>query len=127
MRGEKRKHCEGKAPQMAEPAIQALYQPRGSFQYRRPAQQRQPASRRVEDNLELNTNLTNIFCVIKDRNMVGDPELPKRPPRDVDRNKWCEYHRTVGHDTDDYNNLKLEIEKLIRVGHLRHFVQRSDC
>lgn len=66
---------------MAKPARQAAYYTRGSFEYLRPWQQRQPASRRDEDNLELNTNLTDIFCEIKDENMVGDLELAKRPTK----------------------------------------------
>lgn len=58
--------------------------------------------------------------------MVDEPEFPKHPPRNVDTNKWCEYHHTVGHDTDDCFTLKKEIEKLIKAEHLRQYVQRND-
>lgn len=47
-------------------------------------------------------------------------------PRDVDTNKWCEYHCAVEHNTDDLYTLKREIEKLIRAGHLKRFVQRNE-
>lgn len=58
--------------------------------------------------------------------MVDEPKLPKRPPRNVDTSKWCEYRRTVGHDTDDCYTLKREMDKLIKVGHLRRYVQKND-
>ncbi|KAJ1417963.1 hypothetical protein SESBI_16230 [Sesbania bispinosa] len=34
-----------------------------------------------------------------------------------DREKWCDYHRIKGHDTDSYWTLKAHIDKLIKEGY----------
>ena len=43
-------------------------------------------------------------------------------PTKKDTTKYCEFHRDHGHQTDDYIQLRKEIEYLIRRGHLRRFV-----
>lgn len=50
--------------------------------------------------------------------MKGDPN--KR-----NRNKYCRFHRDHGHDTDEYFDLKQQIENLIRQGKLRNFLGRD--
>ncbi|XP_027102845.2 uncharacterized protein [Coffea arabica] len=40
-------------------------------------------------------------------------------------NLYCLYHRDIGHETEDCNDLKREIENLIRQGHLKQFIRRS--
>ena len=47
--------------------------------------------------------------------MKGDPN--KR-----NRNKYCRFHRDHVHDTDEYFDLKQQIENLIRQGKLRNFL-----
>jgi len=54
-------------------------------------------------------------------------------PRPMDTQKgsmndrWCEYHKTRDCDTKDYRTLKVEIEKLIKLGHLaRYFDDKSN-
>ena len=42
-------------------------------------------------------------------------------PAKLDKNKYCRFHKDVGHDTDDCRQLKDEIEFLIRKGNLNHF------
>lgn len=74
----------------------------------------------------LNTNLASIYRETKDTNMIRDSEMPKRVPRNVHMNKWCEYHRAVGHDTNDCYTLKRELERLIKAGYLGRFVKRND-
>ncbi|GAV78231.1 hypothetical protein CFOL_v3_21699, partial [Cephalotus follicularis] len=39
--------------------------------------------------------------------------------------KYFRYHRDHGHDTEDYRQLKNQIEDLIRKGHLRKYVDRD--
>nr|XP_027088722.1 uncharacterized protein LOC113710074 [Coffea arabica] len=38
---------------------------------------------------------------------------------------YCAYHRDVGHETEDCNDLKKEIENLIRQGYLKQFVRKD--
>lgn len=125
-RVEKAKHQEKKAPHAAKQSRRTPYQPRGSYEYRCPWQQQHQVMRWEEASLVLNTNLADIYREIKDTNMVGDPEMQKRSPRNVDMYRWCEDHRTVGHDTNEWYTLKREIKKLIKVRHLGRFVQRND-
>ena len=46
----------------------------------------------------------------------------KSDPTTRDNTKYCEFHRDYGHRTDDYIQLKREIEYLIRHGYLRRFI-----
>nr|XP_027093621.1 uncharacterized protein LOC113714021 [Coffea arabica] len=52
------------------------------------------------------------------------PEIPGRRDR-RNSNLYCAYHRDVGHETEDCNDLKREIENLIRQGHLKQFVRKD--
>ncbi|XP_071923109.1 uncharacterized protein [Coffea arabica] len=40
-------------------------------------------------------------------------------------NLYCLYHRDIGHETENCNDLKKEIENLIRQGHLKQFIRRG--
>ncbi|XP_057426007.1 uncharacterized protein LOC130719399 [Lotus japonicus] len=53
-----------------------------------------------------------------DTNVVQYPPPPRRPPTNVDTNRWCEYHKTLGHTTNNCWNLRREIDRLIKAGHL---------
>ncbi|GMN54060.1 hypothetical protein TIFTF001_023183 [Ficus carica] len=62
--------------------------------------------------------------VVTGRGLLRDP-----PPLRADRarrnqNKYCNFHKDVGHDTKDCIQLRDQIELLIRDGHLREFVER---
>ncbi|XP_021616527.1 uncharacterized protein LOC110617827 [Manihot esculenta] len=43
-----------------------------------------------------------------------------------DPDKYCQYHRTYGHDTNNCYQLINEIERLIKRGHLRNFVKKPE-
>ncbi|XP_021602366.1 uncharacterized protein LOC110607545 [Manihot esculenta] len=43
-----------------------------------------------------------------------------------DSDKYCQYHRTHGHDTNDCYQRINEIERLIKRGHLRNFVNKPE-
>ncbi|KAL2534459.1 Uncharacterized protein Adt_07810 [Abeliophyllum distichum] len=45
------------------------------------------------------------------------------PPHRRDETKYCKFHRDHGHDTDDCQQLKEEIERLIKRGQLSKFVK----
>ncbi|GAA0152927.1 hypothetical protein LIER_11286 [Lithospermum erythrorhizon] len=59
--------------------------------------------------------------------MVNKKLLPK-PPRirgqeaNRDKSGYCEYYKEYGHDTNECHVLKIEMEKLIKRGHLKEFV-----
>ena len=50
----------------------------------------------------------------------------KSDPAIRDNSKDCEFCRDYGHRTDDYIQLKREIEYLIRRGYLRRFVSSEN-
>ncbi|XP_031116624.1 uncharacterized protein K02A2.6-like [Ipomoea triloba] len=52
------------------------------------------------------------------------PQCMKVSPN-ADQSKYCRFHRQVGHDTDECNVLKCQIEELIQRGYFRQFVKRS--
>ncbi|XP_021597614.1 uncharacterized protein LOC110603915 [Manihot esculenta] len=43
-----------------------------------------------------------------------------------DPNKYCQYHRTHGHNINNCYQLISEIERLIKRGHLRNFVKKPE-
>ncbi|GAA0166408.1 hypothetical protein LIER_21565 [Lithospermum erythrorhizon] len=50
----------------------------------------------------------------------------RRAPDRRDKNCYCEYHREHGHDTNECRIFKSEIEKLIKKGYLKEFVDRDN-
>ncbi|XP_043713195.1 uncharacterized protein LOC122661756 [Telopea speciosissima] len=46
-------------------------------------------------------------------------------PEDRNKNKYCKFYRDVGHDTEDYRQLKREIEDVIQKGHLKRYVKED--
>ena len=46
----------------------------------------------------------------------------KSDPTRRDDTKYCEFHKRHGHRTDDFIQLKKEIESMIRRGHLNRYV-----
>nr|XP_027093650.1 uncharacterized protein LOC113714051 [Coffea arabica] len=71
----------------------------------------------------LNSSRSHVLAVMR-QNHLGrtPPEIPGRRDR-RNFNLYCAYHRDVGHETEDCNDLKREIENLIRQGHLKQFVR----
>ncbi|XP_057444571.1 uncharacterized protein LOC130736804 [Lotus japonicus] len=74
---------------------------------------------------KLNAPLSTILKAVAQTNAVQYPPLPRRPPANVDTNRWCEYHKTLGHTTDNCWNLRREIDRLIKAGHLANFVKEA--
>ena len=50
------------------------------------------------------------------------PQMQMKPKHRCDSNKYCYYHRDHDHDTEDYLQLRDEIERLIRQKRLNHFI-----
>ncbi|XP_062100537.1 uncharacterized protein LOC133806454 [Humulus lupulus] len=76
--------------------------------------------------IELMNSREHIF--ITNENQVP---LKKPPPMRHDRSKrdpikYCQYHKDIGHTTAECTHLKIEIEELIRRGHLGRYVRRNN-
>ncbi|XP_057452479.1 uncharacterized protein LOC130744307 [Lotus japonicus] len=96
-----------------------LYPKRENFERRRPWH-KADSRRREESGKSLNAHLTELLREVKANHAVEEGEKEIDLPRAaLDKTKWCEYHRSAGHDTGDCFTLKNEIERLIRVGRLQ--------
>ncbi|KAJ7961194.1 Retrovirus-related Pol polyprotein [Quillaja saponaria] len=74
---------------------------------------------------DLRDALTAILVAFQSRGFLKFPPTPKPGNKNVDHSKFCLFHRTPGHDTDDCFTLKDEIENLMRIGCLTKFVQQE--
>ncbi|KAL2532192.1 Uncharacterized protein Adt_05543 [Abeliophyllum distichum] len=72
----------------------------------------------------LNTSLENVLLQTKGKNILKKSTSMRVNSSELNQKKYCRYHRSVGHDTNDCRYLKSEIESLIRLGHLREFLAR---
>ena len=79
-------------------------------------------SARNQQYTPLNVPLEQVLMQIKDDPSLKWPEKMKGDPNKRNRNKYCRFHRDHGHDTDEYFDLKQQIENLIRQGKLRNFL-----
>lgn len=54
-------------------------------------------------------------------------DLPTRIERKLgpDKDQWCHYHRTYGHETENCRILIREIERLVQDGHLGRYVKKA--
>ncbi|XP_057425792.1 uncharacterized protein LOC130719171 [Lotus japonicus] len=74
----------------------------------------------------LAVNLTEALHTCLEANVIHFPRQPKQSTGNVDKTKWCEYHRISGHTTDDCFTLKKEIDKLLKAGCMKQLEGRSD-
>ncbi|XP_027156819.1 uncharacterized protein LOC113757958 [Coffea eugenioides] len=73
----------------------------------------------------LNSSRTHVLAVMRQNHLGRNPpEIPGRRDK-RNSNLYCAYHRDVGHETEDCNDLKREIENLIRQGYLKQFVRKD--
>ncbi|XP_017426238.2 uncharacterized protein LOC108334816 [Vigna angularis] len=47
----------------------------------------------------------------------------KATPKNADSNKTCRFHMNQGHDTEECNMVKDELERLIRAGYLQNYIK----
>ncbi|GFZ21685.1 hypothetical protein Acr_29g0008470 [Actinidia rufa] len=79
--------------------------------------------RRPEFNLpSLNTPVAQVLSEIKHEEFIKWPGKIKTDPQRRNRNKYCEFHRDHGHNTEDCFQLREQIADLIKRGYLRKYI-----
>ncbi|GFZ10874.1 hypothetical protein Acr_22g0002720 [Actinidia rufa] len=104
---------------------------REEMRYKRPdrdskrSSNRRPRTppRRPEFNLpSLNTPVAQVLSEIKHKKFIKWPRKIKTDPQKRNRNKYYEFHRDHGHNTEDCFQLKEQIADLIKRGYLRKYI-----
>ncbi|GFZ18564.1 hypothetical protein Acr_27g0003030 [Actinidia rufa] len=70
----------------------------------------------------LNAPVAQVLSEIKHEEFVKWPEKIKTDPQKRNRNKYCEFHRDHGHNTEDCFQLREQIADLIKRGYLRKYI-----
>ncbi|XP_057471965.1 uncharacterized protein LOC130760604 [Actinidia eriantha] len=89
------------------------------FNERRP---RTPPRRQEFVLPPLNAPVAQVLSEIKHEEFIKWPGKIKTDPQKRNRNKYCEFHRDHGHNTEDCFHLKEQIADLIKRGYLRKYV-----
>ncbi|KAL2480061.1 Uncharacterized protein Adt_33027 [Abeliophyllum distichum] len=72
----------------------------------------------------LNTSLENVLMKTKGKDILKKPVPMRDSSSELNQKRYYRYHWSAGHDTDDCQDLKGEIESLIRRGYLKEFLAR---
>lgn len=70
-----------------------------------------------------NTPSEHIWCEIVHLHDIPMLTAPKADVMGSEWGRWCNFHMVKGHHTEDFYQLKKEIETLIHEGHLRKYVK----
>ncbi|GMN28424.1 hypothetical protein TIFTF001_046235 [Ficus carica] len=70
------------------------------------------------------TTVENVLYQVSSKGLLRDPRPIRTDRTRRNPNKYCHFHKDVGHETKDCIQLRDQIEALIRDGHLREFVER---
>ncbi|GAA0141130.1 hypothetical protein LIER_02345 [Lithospermum erythrorhizon] len=73
----------------------------------------------------LRISVADVFLEIEDKNLLPKLVLMRSEPGRRDKNRYCEYHREHGHEMIECKILKAELEKLIKRGYLKEFVDKE--
>ncbi|XP_021714868.1 uncharacterized protein LOC110682831 [Chenopodium quinoa] len=78
-----------------------------------------------EPQFEFNKDCYSILMEIKDKFEFEKPQPLRGSAQYRNKNKYCHYHKDVGHDTNDCINLKRLLDKLAEKGMLNSYVMKS--
>ena len=99
----------------------------------RPDRQITNASRRKDDKGTQTVKFTplvmlvdKILMQIKDEHYLKWPRPFPSSPHIRDKNKYCRFHKDHGYYTEDCQDLKEQIEELIRKGKLQKYVKKGE-
>ena len=70
----------------------------------------------------LTASVSQVLHEVRNEQFLRWPAQMKSNPATRDNTKYCEFHRDYGHHTDNYIQLRREIEYLIQRGYLRRFI-----
>ncbi|XP_021603908.1 uncharacterized protein LOC110608937 [Manihot esculenta] len=102
---------------------------KGPEVYRQPWDRREqrPYPPRVPEAITpLNASRAEVLMAVQDKDFLLWSKPMKADASRRDPDKYCQYHRTHGHDTNSCYQLINEIERLIKRGHLRNFVKNLE-
>ncbi|RRT81121.1 hypothetical protein B296_00015274 [Ensete ventricosum] len=68
--------------------------------------------------IPLNSTRTEIFLQIRDKGLLKTPNPIRAKIGGRDKRRYCHIHRDYGHDTEEYKDIRNQIDDLIRQGHL---------
>ncbi|XP_010474540.1 PREDICTED: uncharacterized protein LOC104754077 [Camelina sativa] len=87
------------------------------------ADERRPKSITWPDISNLSISHTHLVGVLKEMGgTVRWPPKMKALDNRRDTSKWCEFHDYHGHKTEDCISLKMEVNELLKKGHLREYL-----
>ena len=70
--------------------------------------------------------IDKILMQTKDEHYLKWPRSLHSSPHICDKNKYCRFHKDHGHYTEDYLDLKEQIEELIQKGKLQKYVKKGE-
>ncbi|GKB26154.1 reverse transcriptase domain-containing protein [Tanacetum coccineum] len=82
----------------------------------------QQRSERRHDKFTLLTKSPKEILAL-DKGKIKTPPPMTTPVENRNNNKFCEFHREVGHNTDECMHLRRQIEELIKAGKLSHLIK----
>ncbi|XP_021739771.1 uncharacterized protein LOC110706178 [Chenopodium quinoa] len=78
-----------------------------------------------ERQYQFNKDCYSFLMEIKDKFEFEKPQPLRGPAQYRNKNKYCHYHKDVGHDTNDCINLKRLLDMLAEKGMLNSYVMKS--
>ncbi|XP_059629597.1 uncharacterized protein LOC132272469 [Cornus florida] len=84
------------------------------------------STKRYANYVPLNMPIDQVFLQIQDEPYLKWPPKLKSDPMRRPRDKYCRFHKDHRHATEDYFDLKDQVENLIRMGHMRRFTVGND-
>ncbi|XP_057975351.1 uncharacterized protein LOC131162768 [Malania oleifera] len=81
---------------------------------------------RIEKRKSSSSETRESYRSIRKKDYVSWPEPVRTPLHKRNMSKFHAFHRDQGHDTEEYIQLKKEIETLIRKGYLSKFIKKED-
>ncbi|RZS25635.1 hypothetical protein BHM03_00058860 [Ensete ventricosum] len=73
--------------------------------------------------IPLNLTQTEVFLQIRDKGLLKTPNPIRAKIGGRNQRRYCRFHQDYDHDTEECNDLRNQIEYLIRQGHLHRFIR----